>query len=163
VLAGVEQIYALRCALRCAFKNFSMSFSYFLISLEPLVQGGGGSPGGDAPLFEAMAQRVRRWPAVMKPRKQWVEHPFGTRKRWWEAGSCLMRGLEQVRTECRLTGLAYTRRRVLNLGEMPRLLAALGGDGLGPQCPERLSSSARDALGLMFTPWLSYGSLRYSQ
>ena len=80
----------------------------------------------DEHLLEAMEQRVRSRPEVMKQRKQLVEHPFGTMKRWWDAGYFLMRGLEKVRTECSLTVLAYNLRRVLNLVEMPRLLAALG-------------------------------------
>jgi transposase len=84
----------------------------------------------DEPLLEEMAQRVRRRPEVMKPRTQLVEHPFGTMKRWWDAGYCFMRGLEKGRTECSLTVLAYNLRRVLNLVEMPRLLAALGENGL---------------------------------
>jgi transposase len=80
----------------------------------------------DEHLLEEMEQRVRRRPEVMKQRKQLVEHPFGTMKRWWDAGYFLMRGLEKVRTEFSLTVLAYNLRRVLNLVEMPRLLAALG-------------------------------------
>ena len=80
----------------------------------------------DEHLLEAMEQRVRSRPEVMKQRKQLVEHPFGTMKRWWDAGYFLMRGLEKVRTECSLTVLAYNLRRVLNLVEMPLLLAALG-------------------------------------
>jgi transposase len=72
-----------------------------------------------------MEQRVRRRPEVMKQRKPLVEHPCGTMKRWWEAGSCLMRGLEKVRTEFSVTVLAYNLRRVVTLVEMPRLLAAL--------------------------------------
>jgi transposase len=39
---------------------------------------------GDEPLLEEMEQRVRSRPEVMKQRKQLVEHPFGTMKRWWE-------------------------------------------------------------------------------
>jgi hypothetical protein len=73
-----------------------------------------------------MERRVRRRPEVMKQRKQLVEHPFGTMKRWWDAGYCLMRGLEKGRTECSWTVLASNLRRVLNLVEMPRLIAALG-------------------------------------
>ena len=42
-----------------------------------------------------------------------------------------MRGLKKVRTELSLTVLTYTLRRVLNLVEMPRRLAALGGAGRG--------------------------------
>ena len=80
----------------------------------------------DEHLLEAMEQRVRSRPEVMRQRKQLVEHPFGTMKRWWDASYFLMRGLEKVRTEFSLTVLAYNLRRVLNLVEMPRLLAALG-------------------------------------
>jgi transposase len=80
----------------------------------------------DEHLLEEMEQRVRSRPEVMRQRKQLVEHPFGTMKRWWDAGYFLLRGLEKVRTEFSLTVLAYNLRRVLNLIEMPRLLAALG-------------------------------------
>src|SRR5215471_7495852 len=80
----------------------------------------------DEHLLAAMEQRVRSRPEVMRQRKQLVEHPFGTMKRWWEAGYFLMRGLEKVRTEFSLTVLAYNLRRVVNLVEMPRLLGALG-------------------------------------
>jgi Transposase DDE domain len=80
----------------------------------------------DEHLLEAMEQRVRRRPEVMRQRQQLVEHPFETMKRWWDAGYFFMRGLEKVRTECSLTVLASNLRRVVNLVEMPRLLAALG-------------------------------------
>ena len=80
----------------------------------------------DAHLLEAMEQRVRRRPEVMKQRKQLVEHPFGTMKRWWEQGFFLLRGLAKVRTEFSLTVLAYNLRRVLNIVGIPRLIAALG-------------------------------------
>lgn len=80
----------------------------------------------DEQLLEEMEQRVRSRPEVMKRRKELVEHPFGTMKRGWDHGYFLMRGLEQVRTEFSLTVLAYNLRRVLNLVEMPRLLATLG-------------------------------------
>ena len=82
--------------------------------------------GGDARLWEAMEQRVRSRPEGMKQRTQLVEPPCGTRQRWWDAGSCLMRGLEKVRTECRVPVLTYNLRRVVHLVERPRLLAALG-------------------------------------
>jgi hypothetical protein len=36
----------------------------------------------DEPLLEAMEQRVRRRPAVMRQRTQLVEPPFGTMQRW---------------------------------------------------------------------------------
>ena len=74
---------------------------------------------------------MRSRPEVRKQRKQLAEHPFGTMKRWGDAGYFLMRGLEKVRTECSLTVLAYNLRRVLHLVALPRLLAALGCDVLG--------------------------------
>jgi transposase len=80
----------------------------------------------DEHLLEEMEQRVRSRPEVMKRRKELVEHPFGTMKRGWDHGYFLMRGLEKVRAEFSLTVLAYNLRRVLNLVELPRLLAALG-------------------------------------
>jgi transposase len=80
----------------------------------------------DEHLLEEMERRVRRRPEVMKQRKQLVEHPFGTMKRWWDQGFFLLRGLEKVRTEFSLTVLAYNLRRVVNLIGIPRLIAALG-------------------------------------
>jgi hypothetical protein len=41
---------------------------------------------GDEHRWEDMAQRVRSRPEGMKRRKQLVEPPLGTRKRWWDAG-----------------------------------------------------------------------------
>jgi Transposase DDE domain len=80
----------------------------------------------DEHLLDEMARRVRSRPEVMKRRKQLVEHPFGTMKRWWDQGYFLLRGLEKVRTEFRLTVLAYNLRRVLNLVGVPPLMATLG-------------------------------------
>jgi hypothetical protein len=57
---------------------------------------------------------------------------YETMKRWWDAGYGRMRGLEQVRTACSWTVLAYHLRRVVHRVERPRLRAALGGDELGP-------------------------------
>jgi hypothetical protein len=80
----------------------------------------------DEHLLEQMAQRVQARPEIMQQRKAIVEHPCGTRKRSWHQGYCLMRGLAKVRAECSLTVLADNLRRVLNLVDMPRLLASLG-------------------------------------
>jgi hypothetical protein len=77
-------------------------------------------------LLEEMDQRVRSRPEVRKRRKEWVEYSFGTMQRWWDHGYFLLRGLEKVRTACSLMVLADHLRRVLNLVEMPRRLAALG-------------------------------------
>ena len=54
-----------------------------------------------------------------------VEHPFGSIKQWMNQGAFLMRGLEKVRGEFSLTALAYNLRRVLNIVELPKLIAAL--------------------------------------
>jgi transposase len=78
----------------------------------------------DEHLLEEMELRVKARPEVIKQRKELVEHPFGTMKRWWDQGYFLMRGLDKVRTEFSLTVLAYNLRRVLNLVGMPRLMAA---------------------------------------
>jgi transposase len=80
----------------------------------------------DEPLLEQMAQRVHARPEIMQQRKEIVEHPFGTMKRSWHQGYFLLRGVAKVRAECSLTVLAYNLRRVLNLVDMPRLLASLG-------------------------------------
>jgi transposase len=80
----------------------------------------------DEHLLEQMEQRVHARPEIMKQRKELVEHPFGTMKRSWNQGYFLMRGLAKVRAEFSLTVLAYNLRRVLNLVDMPRLLASLG-------------------------------------
>jgi hypothetical protein len=76
--------------------------------------------------LEEREQRVRRRPEVRKQRKQLVAPPFATMQRWWEQGFLLMRGLAKVRTEFRVTVLAYHLRRVVNLVGIPRLIAALG-------------------------------------
>ena len=80
----------------------------------------------DEPLLEQMEQRVHARPEIMTQRKELVEHPFGTMKRGWDQGYVLMRGLAKVRTEFSLTVLADNLRRVLNLVDIPRLLASLG-------------------------------------
>jgi hypothetical protein len=80
----------------------------------------------DEELLEQMEQRVHARPEIMKQRQELVEHPFGTMKRSWNQGYFLMRGLAKVRAEFSLTVLADHLRRVLNLVDMPRLLASLG-------------------------------------
>ena len=72
-----------------------------------------------------MQQRVNQQPEKMRKRKQLVEHPFGTMKRWMEQGYFLMRRKEKVATEMSLTVLAYNLKRVLNLMGTQKLMAAL--------------------------------------
>lgn len=79
----------------------------------------------DEHVLDAMAERVRDNPHVMKQRKEIVEHPFGTMKRAMDQGYFLMRGLRKVRTEMSLTVLAYNLKRVLNILGVERLLAVL--------------------------------------
>jgi hypothetical protein len=79
----------------------------------------------DEHLLDEMDQRVQRQPEVMKQRKQLVEHPFGTMKRWMDAGYFLMRGLEQVRSEFSLTVLAYNLKRVVKLVGVRKMIDAL--------------------------------------
>jgi hypothetical protein len=62
---------------------------------------------------------------LLDRRRETVEHPFGSIKQWMNQGAFLMRGLERVRGEFSLTALAYNLRRVLNIVELPKLIAAL--------------------------------------
>jgi hypothetical protein len=52
--------------------------------------------------------------------------PVGDDATGGDQGSCLLRGVEQVRTELSVTVWAYTLRRVLHLGGVPPLMAPLG-------------------------------------
>jgi Transposase DDE domain len=72
-----------------------------------------------------MQTRIAQRPDILDQRRETVEHPFGTIKQWMNQGAFLMRGLEKVRAEFSLTALAYNLRRVLNIVELPTLIAAL--------------------------------------
>lgn len=74
---------------------------------------------------EAMAERVRRNPQLMRRRKALIEHCFGTIKRSFGYDYFLCRGKENVTTEINLTVLAYNLKRVCNLIAVPQLLSAL--------------------------------------
>jgi transposase len=75
-------------------------------------------------ILERMQTRVEANPAMMKRRKQIVEHPFGTIKHWHDQGYFLMKGLKKVRAEFSLSTLAYNLRRVMTrLGVLPMLQA----------------------------------------
>jgi transposase len=76
-------------------------------------------------VLDRMQARLAKRPSVLDCRRETVEHPFGTIKQWMYQGAFLMRGLEKVRAEFSLTALAYNLRRVLNIVEFPRLMAAL--------------------------------------
>ena len=72
-----------------------------------------------------MQARIAQRPDILDQRRETVEHPFGTIKQWMNQGAFLTRGLEKVRAEFSLTALAYNLRRVLNIVEFPKLVAAL--------------------------------------
>lgn len=80
----------------------------------------------DEAIMEAMQQRLAANPEKYRARKEIVEHPFGTMKRWMESGYFLLKGLEKVRTEIRLTALAYGITRVINILGVEKMIAALG-------------------------------------
>jgi hypothetical protein len=58
-------------------------------------------------------ERLDRNPDKMKPRRQTVEHPFGTIKAWMGATHFQMRILLNVATEMVLNVLAYNMKRVM--------------------------------------------------
>lgn len=80
----------------------------------------------DEALMEAMAQRVKANPQIMKLRKQLCEHPFGTLKRFFGYTHFLLKGLLKVRAEWSLMTLVYNLKRVLNLVSFDKLMEAVG-------------------------------------
>jgi Transposase DDE domain len=76
-------------------------------------------------ILEKRQQRVEANPALMKRRKQLVEHPFGTIKHWHDQGYFLMKGLAKVRAEFSLSTLAYNLRRVVTILGVPCMVRAL--------------------------------------
>jgi transposase len=76
-------------------------------------------------LMEEMAVRMKAQPEKFKLRKQLAEHPFGTIKRSMGYTHFLMKGLEKVRCEWHLITLAYNLKRVLNLVNFQKLMAAV--------------------------------------
>ena len=76
-------------------------------------------------LMEAMAARMQAQPGKFKLRKTLAEHPFGTIKRWFGYTHFLLKGLAKVQCEWDLTTLAYNLKRVLNLVNFEKLMAAV--------------------------------------
>jgi hypothetical protein len=72
-----------------------------------------------------MQKRVEANPAMMKRRKQIVEHPFGTIKHGHDQGYFLLKGLAKVRAEFSLSTLAHNLKRVMTLLGVPHMLQAL--------------------------------------
>lgn len=76
-------------------------------------------------VLDRMRERVRKWPEIMKLRREIVEHPFGTMKRWWDQGYFLMKGLPNVKAEMSLTVLTYNLKRAIKILGVPRLIQAV--------------------------------------
>ena len=72
-----------------------------------------------------MLARVQQRPELLKLRKELVEHPFGTIKRWMRQDHFLMRGSEKVSGESSLTFLAYNLKRAISLVGVAKLIAGL--------------------------------------
>ncbi len=85
----------------------------------------------DEHLLDAMAERVRSSPQIMRQRKEIVEHPFGTIKRAMNQGYFLLRGQPKVHTEMSLTVLAYNIKRVITILGVPAMIAAVAVSGIG--------------------------------
>lgn len=78
---------------------------------------------------ERMFQRVAQQPEILRVRKELVEHPFGTIKRWMRQDHFLTRGKEKVSGETSLTFLAYNLKRVMSIVGVEKLLEALAQSG----------------------------------
>jgi transposase len=74
---------------------------------------------------EAMQERVRANPQIMRKRKAIIEHVFGTIKRSLGYDYFLCRGNGKVATEVNLTMLAYNLKRVCNIIGVPELIRAV--------------------------------------
>ena len=76
-------------------------------------------------VLEAMGERVRARPEVLKQRQEVVEHPFGTMKRAMNAGYFLLKGRAKVGAEMSLTVLCYNLLRAVNILGVKRLIEAV--------------------------------------
>jgi transposase len=74
--------------------------------------------------FEQLENPERK--ALIKKRKELVEHPFGTIKRTLGFGHFLQRGIEAVGAEFQFSCLIYDLKRVLNLVPLGKLMEAVG-------------------------------------
>ena len=79
----------------------------------------------DDHLLEAMAERVQANPALLKQRKELIEHVFGTIKRSMDQGYFLLRTRKKVAAEMSLTVLAYNLKRVIAILGPGPLMAAM--------------------------------------
>ena len=66
-------------------------------------------------VIDAMQARLEHHPAMMRVRRQTVEHPFGTLKYWMGSTHFLTRTLPRVSTEMSLHVLAYNLKRMMSI------------------------------------------------
>lgn len=76
-------------------------------------------------VLEAMQDRLDRDPQKMRVRRDTVEHPFGTLKRWMGAEHFLTKSIEHVSTKMSLHILAYNLKRVMNIVGIEALIGAI--------------------------------------
>jgi len=76
---------------------------------------------------DRMSQRVAQKPELLAKRKELVEHPFGSIKRWMKQDHFLMRGQEKVTAESSLTFLAYNLKRAISVLGVEKLIVGLNG------------------------------------
>jgi hypothetical protein len=76
-------------------------------------------------VLDRMAARLKARPESLDVRRDTVEHPFGSIKRWMDQGAFLTKGLGNVRAEFSPTTLAYDLRRVINILGVGAMIAAV--------------------------------------
>ena len=62
---------------------------------------------------------------IINKRKQVVEHPFGTVKRWMDGSYTLLKGVEKVGADLSMLFLAYNIKRVLNMVGISELMSKM--------------------------------------
>jgi hypothetical protein len=75
----------------------------------------------------AYAERLDRTPEASKPRRQTVEHAFGTLKAWMRATHFLTRTLPRASAEMSLHVLAYNLKRMMQIFGAKPLMKAMTG------------------------------------
>lgn len=79
----------------------------------------------DYKVIDALRERLKQHPQILKDRTSLVEHPFGSMKFWMGCGAFLTRGWKKVAGEIDLTTLAYNMKRALNIVATSDLLEFL--------------------------------------
>jgi transposase len=77
-------------------------------------------------LVEAMAQRVKKRPRLMRSRKAVIEHVFGCLKAGMNLREFLTKGFKNVTAEFSLAALAFNLKRLINEFGTEKLIAQLG-------------------------------------